>query len=163
MKGPHGGVSFERRPLVDADRGAMEALISDVAAGTSYDELPRYFLRLALEGRTAESRGIVAERNGEMLGFALFGDVAGAIGTARVHFVGVTAGLRLNSVGAGLCECAVADLRAAGARMVIAELPDDRLLAGGRALLARCGFAEVGRVPDYYRDGIALVILARQL
>ncbi len=139
----------------------MDAFIAHDAAGTPYVEVPRYFLRLALEGRTAESRGIVADRDGEMLGFALYGDVAGAVGTGRIHFIGVTASSRLNAVGVSLCDAAVDDLAACGARIVVAELPDDPLLVSGRALFARCGFTEVGRVPDYYRDGIALIILAR--
>ncbi|HEX6053785.1 MAG TPA: GNAT family N-acetyltransferase [Gemmatimonadaceae bacterium] len=153
---------FSIRRHVDSDRAAMYAFIAHDAAGTPYVEVPTYFLRLALEGRTDESRGIVAERGGEMLGFALYGDVAGAVGTGRIHFIGVTASSRLNAVGVSLCDAAVTDLATTGARTVIAELPDDPLLVSGRALLARCGFAEVGRVPDYYRDGIALIILARR-
>ena len=153
------GVSI--RFHIDSDRGAMNAFIAHDAAGTPYVEVPRYFLRLALEGRTAESRCIVAERDGEVLGFALYGDVAGAVGTGRIHFIGVTASSRLNAVGVSLCDAAVNDLAAGGARTVIAEVPDDPLLVSGRALLARSGFMEVGRVPDYYRDRIALIILAR--
>jgi ribosomal protein S18 acetylase RimI-like enzyme len=156
-----GASRFDIRRPVDSDRAAMNSFISHDVAGTPYAEVPLYFLRLAREGRAAESRGVVAERDGEMLGFALYGEVAGAVGTGRVHFIGVTASSRLNAVGLALCEAAVADLAAGGARLVIAELPDDPLLVSGRALLARCGFTEVARVRDYYRDGVALVILAR--
>lgn len=161
MTARHGTATFSIRRPVDSDRAAMYAFIAHDAAGTPYADVPLYFLRLALDGRVTESRAVVAERDGEVLGFALYGEVAGAVGTGRVHFVGVTASSRLNAVGVGLCEAAVADLAAAGARMVVAELPDDALLVSGRALLARCGFAEVARVPDYYRDGVALVVLAR--
>jgi ribosomal protein S18 acetylase RimI-like enzyme len=156
-----GGAVFRIRRAVDTDRSVMNAFIAHDLAGTSYVEVPAYFLALALEGRSAESRGIVAERDGEVVGFALYGEVAGSVGTGRIHFVSVSASSRLNAVGVQLCEAVVNDLLAAGARIVIAELPNDPILVSGRALLARCGFSEVGRVPDYYADGVALVILAR--
>ena len=96
-----------------------------------------------------------------MVGFALFGEVAGSVGTGRIHFVSVSASSRLNSLGVQLCEAVVSDVTDAGSRLVIAEMPDDPILVSGRALLARCGFTEVGRVPDYYRYGVAIDILAR--
>jgi ribosomal protein S18 acetylase RimI-like enzyme len=143
-----GAATFIVRRAADTDRGVMSAFIAHDVAGTPYAEVPRYFLRLALEGRSSESRGVVAERDSEVVGFALFGEVAGAAGTGRIHFVSVSASSRLGTVGVRLCETAVADLSEAGARLVIAELPDDPILVSGHALLARCGFTEVGRVPD---------------
>ncbi len=153
--------SASYRPAVDADRAAMRWLVEHDLAGTPYCTAVEYFLRLAVEGATAESRAIVAEGDGEVLGFALFGEVAGAIGTARMHFVSVTASARLHAIGIGLCEAAVADLVSKGARLVVAEIPDEPLLLPGRALLARCGFAENARVPDYFREGTDLVVLLR--
>jgi ribosomal protein S18 acetylase RimI-like enzyme len=157
----HGGAEFTIRRAVDTDRSVMNAFIAHDLAGTSYTEVPAYFLALALQGRSTESRGIVAERDGEVVGFALYGEVAGSVGTGRIHFVSVSASSRLNAVGVHLCDAVVSDLVGAGARIVIAELPDDPILVSGRALLARCGFSEVGRVADYYADGVALVILTR--
>lgn len=138
-------------------------MIEHDVAGTPYAEIPRYFLRLALEGRTAESRAIVAVRDDGLVGFILYGEVAGAVGTGRVHFVSVTASARLHAVGAALCDAAVTDLAARHARLVVAEVPDDPALAGGLALLTTCGFTEAARVADYYRDGVALLVLERRL
>jgi hypothetical protein len=45
------------------------------------------------------------------------------------------------------------------ARSVIVEMPDEPPFAQGRQLLARCGFAQVASVADYYRDGVALLVL----
>jgi ribosomal protein S18 acetylase RimI-like enzyme len=149
------------RPAVPADRAVLRAFVDHDVAGTPYAEVPAYFLRLALEGRATESRAIVAERGADIVGFALFGEVAGAVGTGRMHFITVTASSRLHTIGAGLCEAAVADLASHGVRFIVAELPDDPVVASGRALLARCGFVEVAHVPDYYRDGIALLVLQR--
>jgi ribosomal protein S18 acetylase RimI-like enzyme len=160
MSQPASTVATYRR-AIDTDRAAIRTLVDHDVAGTPYATVVDYFLRLASDGNEHESRAIVAERAGEIVGFALCGEVAGAIRTGRMHFVSVTASARLHAIGVGLCEAAVADLSSAGARLIIAELPDEPLLSPGRALLARCGFAETARVPDYYQDGVDLVILQR--
>ena len=160
----------QRRPsavtyrfAVDDDRAAMRALVEHDLAGTPYAAVAEYFLRLASDGADNESRAIVAERAGDVVGFVLFGEVAGAIGTGRVHFVSVTASARLHAIGVGLCEAAVADLASKGTRLLVAELPDEPLLSPGRTLLARCGFAETARVADYFRDKTDLVVLLRRI
>jgi L-amino acid N-acyltransferase YncA len=151
------------RLAVDDDRAAMRALVEHDLAGTPYATVAEYFLRLASDGAENESRAIVAEHAGEVVGFVLFGEVAGAIGTGRVHFVSVTASARLHAIGLGLCEAAVADLASKGTRVLVAEIPDEPLLSPGRALLARCGFAETARVADYFRDRTDLVVLLRRI
>lgn len=149
-----------QRPAVESDRRALEALIAHELAGTAYADVPAYFLRLALEGRTAEARVIVFEQDAGVVGCAIFGEVAGSVGTGRVHFIAATAAGRVAEVDAKLCQAAVRDLADHGARLVVAELADDAALAAYGALLRTCGFSEAGRVDDYYHDGVALVILA---
>ena len=151
------------RFAVGDDRAAMRARVEHDLAGTPYATVGEYFLRLASDGADNESRAIVAEHAGEVVGFVLFGEVAGAIGTGRVHFVSVTASARLHAIGLGLCEAAVADLASKGTRLLVAEIPDEPLLSPGRALLARCGFAETARVADYFRDRTDLVVLLRRI
>lgn len=151
------------RPADNGDRAALYSFLDRDVAGLASAEVPRYFLRIAFEGRASESRAVVAEQGSDVVGFALFGEVAGAVGTGRMHFITVSASARLHNIGTGLCEVAVADLAARGARLVMAEVPDDPLLASGLALLARCGFSEEARVADYFRDGVALLLLRRAI
>jgi ribosomal protein S18 acetylase RimI-like enzyme len=151
------------RPAVDGDRDAMRAFLQHDLTGTPYAIVAEYFVRLEADGVASESRAIVAECAGAVVGFALFGEVAGAIGTGRVHFVSVISSARRHAVGTGLCEAAVVDLRAHGARLVVAEIPDEPSFFPGRRLLAHCGFSETGRVADYFRDGTDLVVLARSI
>lgn len=150
-----------QRPAVESDRRALEALIAHELAGTPYADVPAYFLRLALEGRTADARAIVFEQDADVVGCAIFGEVAGSVGTGRVHFIAATAAGRVAEVDAKLCQAVVRDLADHGARLVVAELADDAALANFRALLTASAFVEVGRVESYYRDGVALVILAK--
>ena len=144
------------------DRATLAELIGG-GTDPAYRASPLYFLRLAFDARPEESRAIVAVRDGVVVGGALFGLVAGAIGTGRIHFVTVAAMSRRLGIASRLCEAAVADIAGRGARNVVVELPDDRTFTGSGELLARCDFAEVARVLDYYRDGVALVVLNRAI
>jgi ribosomal protein S18 acetylase RimI-like enzyme len=141
----------------------LRGLLEREVGGTPYAAIPRYFLSLALERAERESSIVVAERGGEIVGLTLFGEVAGSVGTGRVHLIAVTASARLHGVAIQLCDAALAELAARGARLAIAEVPDDPVVASGRALLTRCGFLEEARVADYYRDGVAMVVLRREL
>jgi hypothetical protein len=150
------------RAATDSDGVAVRALVDEDLAGTPYGEVLSYFLGL-MHGNPTESRAIVAEHRGECVGFALFGEVAGAVGTGRIHFVGTKMRAALDTCGAALCQAAVDEMTARGDRLIIAELPDDPGLAGKHALLSRCGFAVVARVRDYFRDGVDLVLLQRHV
>jgi ribosomal protein S18 acetylase RimI-like enzyme len=63
-------------------------------------------------------------------------------------------------VGRRLVALARERLRAEGARATFAEVPDDAGAVGDvLGLLAAMGFREEGRVADFYRDAVALLIL----
>jgi hypothetical protein len=89
--------------------------------------------------------------DGRLTGVAVFGLVAGTIGTGRVMFV--AGGSR------SLIEQTLSDLAQHSVRLVIAELPDDRPFDRMRKLLLECGFQEESRIPDFYRPGIAQTFL----
>lgn len=149
------------RRATPADRAAVQALVAQAVRVMPHVEAPSYFLRLAFAGRSEESRVLIGERHGDAVGCVLFGDVAGASGSGRIHFVTVSPHARASGIGSGLCRAALRSLGGEGARSVVAELPDEPSFVAGRALLARCGFAEVARIDDYYRDGVDLVVLQR--
>jgi len=151
------------RPAADVDRQTLEALVTQSIVTTRFAEVPLYALRSAFERSTPESQVIVVDGGRGMVGCALFGHVAGTIGTGRVNFVVVTPAEQRRGIGSKVCEAAVSQLAAQGVRNVVAELPGDSLFMGGRALLERCGFVEVSRVPDYYSDGVDLLVLQRSM
>ena len=139
----------------------MGALVADDLIGAPYAESARYFLRLAAHDRLNEARALLAERDGEIVGFVLLGAVAGAVGTGRLLLLGVRGDVRRNGLGIDLCMAATAGLEAQGARTVVVEMPEDTSTHGCRAVLERCGFSEAARVADYYRDGVPLVVFQR--
>ena len=106
--------------------------------------------------------GAVAAVAGEaLLGVALHGVVAGSEGAGMIHGIVVAPAARRAGVGRGLVDGAVAALVSSGARVVLAELPDDPALGDLHALLRRSGFVEDGRVADLVRDGVAMVFWRR--
>ena len=152
------------RVATRGDRARLAQLVADGAGGTAYREMPLHFLKLALDRRSEdESKALVAVQDGTTVGCVLYGEVAGAVGTGRLHFITVARDARRAGIGRQLCGAAVSDLSSRGARSVIVELPDDGAVAAGHELLASCSFSEAARVPDYYRDGVALIVLHRAI
>ena len=154
---------LEIRPLLPGDRSAAQELAAGELLQSPYGELPSSALATALGSQSAEARGLVSVADGEVTGLVVFGTVAGAIGTGRLHLVAVSAAARLRGVASALIAAAFDRLRSEGVRVVFAELPDDAGLAPGRALLLRERFTEEARVADFFRDGVSLILLRRDI
>jgi hypothetical protein len=84
-------------------------------------------------------------------GLVLFGSIAGAAGVVKVH--------ALAGDEASLLYALVLEVLAAGARLVICEIPDDAPFAMTGRVCRELGFDAEGRVADYFRDGVALLVL----
>jgi len=130
---------------------------------TPYVDRVVELLDLAARGSDPEARALVIERDGTIAGLVIFGVVSGTYGAARLHALVVDRGVDVDDVGARLLDAAAAVVAAAGARLLVAELPDDPVLGPVRPLLLGRGFREEARVPDFYRDGVALTLLRRDL
>lgn len=128
-----------------------------------YSEMVLPALETALGGGTREAHGLAAHAGDVLRGVVVFGDVAGTAGTTRLHLVVVAPDARLAGVGRALVSAAGDALARTGGRLLMAEVPDDLTLAAAHGFLPRCGFVEEARVPDFYRDGVALVFLRRRL
>ena len=51
----------------------------------------------------------------------------------------------------------------AGARLLTAELPGDPVIGKVLSLLRANGFRQDGRIPDFFRDEVALLFLRREM
>lgn len=154
---------MEIRPVEPGDRRDAQELAAAELLQSAYGELPASALATALAGESPGARGLVAVSDGELKGVVVFGMVAGAIGTGRLHLVAVSAAARLRGVGSALIAAALERLRAEAVRVVFVEMPDDPAVAPARALLLREGFIEEARVADFFRDGVSLVLLRRDV
>jgi hypothetical protein len=141
----------------------VRALVYAVLGVTPYVDRVVELLDQAGRGDDPEARALVIERDGTIAGLVIFGLVAGARGAARLHALVLNRGVSPHDVGGRLTRAAAAAVEAAGARLLLAEVPDDPALGPVPAVLLRNGFREEARVPDFFRDGVALSFLRRDL
>lgn len=150
------------RPLHPGDAEPVRALIWGVLGITPY--VDRVTERLeAAERSCAESQALVIERDGTVAALALYGPVAGAKNTWHLSTLLLAPTVEPREVGRAMIEGVVAGVRHSGARLLIAEIPADAALGRSLSLLRSNGFTEEGRVRDFFRDGVALLFLRRDL
>jgi ribosomal protein S18 acetylase RimI-like enzyme len=156
-----------RRKIIELDAVQLPAatqLLMRALSLTPYATGALESLEGAARSPDSESRALACVDGDAMHGVAAFGAFAGADGAARLHFVVVGETSRREGIGRALVEAAIARLRAEGARFVLAELPDDSLaLPHARDFLSRLDFREEGRVENFFRDGVSLAFLRRDI
>lgn len=151
------GITGERARPTGTSLGPLHAAFADDARalvltelfGTPYSETILSALEHAILGGNEEYRVMQEMTDGELTGVALFGHVAGTSSTSRILFVAAGSKSLIEAVSA----------LGAGARLLIAELPDDRPFDRMRKLLQESGFREESRISDLYREGVALTFL----
>ena len=89
---------------------------------------------------------------------AAYGMVAGTLATGALYGV-----FPLSSRMTELLSFAAHDLKKCGAEQIVAEFPDTDDFKPYRDVLLESGYTPTGLVEDFYRDGIAMVILTRKL
>lgn len=150
------------RPLLPGDAEAVRSLVWGALGITPYVDRVIDLLTAAERG-DPESRALVTERDGTVAALALFGPVAGAVDAWHLSMVLITPRVELREVGRAMIDGVVDSARQAGARLLVAELPADAVLGRSLSLLRANGFRQEGHVPDYFRDGVALLFLRREL
>ena len=110
-----------------------------------------------------EVRSLVTERDGTVAALALFGPVAGAQDTWKIHSLLVAERVDTRRVGGAMVDAVVAAVKKGGARLLTAELPGDPALGKVLSLLRATGFRQEGRIPDFFRDEVSLLFLRRDM
>jgi ribosomal protein S18 acetylase RimI-like enzyme len=156
---------FDRAPrgLLAEDTQGTRVLLLGALGVTPYIDRALEVLALAERGNDPEHRALVIARDGTVAGLVLFGMVAGTDGGARLHTAVLAPGVDADDVGYRLMRAVAEQARAAGARFILAEMPDDPALGTIFTLLREHGFREEARVPDFFREGVALTFLRFQL
>lgn len=156
--------SFDAAPrsLVASDAGRARALISGVLDGTPYAARTRELLAAAGRG-DPETRALVIERDGVVLALAIFGPIAGTRDGWELSALLIAPGDEAATAGRALVDAVLEAARAARGRFVLAEMPADPVLGTSLTVLRKRGFRQEGRIPDFYRDGVALLFLRRGL
>jgi GNAT superfamily N-acetyltransferase len=158
-----GYFALDPRPLQPEDSQATRVLLMGALGITPYIDRALEVLELAERGNDPEHRALVIARDGTVAALALFGTIAGTARGARVHMAVLAPGVDLEDVGMRLMDAVAGATRSSGADFLLAEMPDDPALGTTLALLRQHGFRDEARVPDFFRDGVALTFLRRDL
>jgi hypothetical protein len=150
------------RPLLPGDAEPVRALVWAALGITPYVDRVIELLSAAERG-DPESRALVTERDGTVAAFALYGPVAGARDTWQLNMLLLAPRVELLEVGRAMIDGVVDNVRRAGARLLVAELPAEAVLGRTLTLLRANEFKQEGSVPDFYREGVAQLFLRREL
>jgi ribosomal protein S18 acetylase RimI-like enzyme len=150
------------RPLRPADRAPLERLIRATDAFLE-DEVAvaMELIDLGLElsaGKDHGYRFLVAEMDGEVVGYCCWGRTPCTQGTYDLYWVAVDARRQGHGVGRDLMRGAEAAARDEGGRQMFVETASKPSYAATRAFYDRIGYLEVARVPDFYAPGDDKVI-----
>jgi hypothetical protein len=150
------------RAITPEDAEPVHALVLGVLGVTPYVDRTLDLVSAAERG-DPEIRALVIARDGTVAALALFGPVAGATDAWHLHMLLTAAGIASKDVGGTLVDAALAEVRANHGRFLLAELPADPVIGSSLTLLRSKGFRQVGRIPDFYREGVALLFLRRDV
>jgi ribosomal protein S18 acetylase RimI-like enzyme len=157
----------ERRLIVPVSPSLLDracAVVDRALHDTRYVAGALDALRSAVHAPGADGRALAGMSGDDIDGIVVFGIFGGTSGAGRLHFVAVEHHARRAGVGRALVDAAIDALRTENARFVLAELPDDpHALPDAHRFLHALGFTQESRVEDFYREGIALAFLRREL
>lgn len=144
------------RALCAADADGARALLQEILGGTPHESRAVELLADAVHGRDGERAFVAVDKlRGFLSGVALVGMVAGARQVAKLHLIAA----RSRSLHERLATAAVHAMSANGVRLAVAEVPCHALFDEMCAALHAVGFAEEGRVGEWFDEGTALRIL----
>lgn len=150
------------RAITPEDAEPVHALVLGVLGVTPYVDRTLDLVAAAERG-DPEVRALVIARDGTVAALALFGPVAGTSGAWHLHMLLTAAGVAVKEVGGALLDAALEEVRATDGRFLLAELPADPVIGSSLTLLRSKAFRQVGRIPDFYREGVALLFLRRDV
>ena len=150
------------RPVGQDDAGPCRVLVRSTLDGTAYLGRIEELLGEAERGG-AECRALVVRRGEAAAALALFGPVAGSRGAWHLRTLLIDPRVDSRAVGRTMIEAALQVAASGGARLLMAELPADPVMGRSLSLLRASGFRQEARVPDFYRDGVALLFLRRDV
>ena len=144
------------------DAEPVRALVLGALGITPYVDRSLELVAAAERG-DPEVRALVIARDGTVAALALFGPISGASGAWHLSLLLTAAGIEARHVGIPLINATLGEVRISGGRFLLAELPADPVFGSALTLLRKNGFRQEGRIPDFFRDDVALLFLRRNL
>ena len=157
-----GYFSAAPRPLTPADAEPVRGLVLATLGITPYVDRVLELLGEAERG-DSDTLALTIERDGTYAALALFGEIVPSNGVWKLHTMLVSERVDAREVGDAMLGAVMERVRTLGAKSLVAELPADPVYGRTLDRLRRNGFRQPGKIPDYYRDGVALLFLTRSL
>lgn len=150
------------RALTSEDHESVRALVIAALGVTPYVDRVLELLANAERG-DPEVQALIMERDGTVAALALFGPVAGASGAWELTTFLMAPAAAGRELGRHLLDAVLSVVEADDGRFLLAELPADPVIGTTLTLLRKEGFRQVGRIPDFYREDVALLFLRYDL
>ena len=157
-----GYFSAAPRPLTPADAEPVRGLVLATLGITPYVDRVLELLGEAERG-DSDTDALAIERDGTYAALALFGEIVPSNGVWKIHTMLLSERVDAREVGDAMLAAITERVRTLGAKTLIAELPADPVYGRTLDRLRRNGFRQPGKIPDFYRDGVALLFLMRAL
>lgn len=152
------------RPLVRPDRARIEALVRGV------DRFPEGEVAVAMElvdlGLSEDDRGylfVVAERAAEVVGYACWGRAAMSPAVFDLYWIVVGAHTQGGGVGRALLAHVERDVQRQQGISLLIETEGSPPYEAARRFYLAAGYAEIGRIADFYGPAKDKVLYAKRL
>ncbi len=117
----------------------------------------------ALQPNNGDYSVLVAQRDGQLVGYVAYGPSPMTEGTYDLHWIASEPAYRGKGVGAGLIASMEADLRRRTARLVRVETSATEDYGPARGFYQSMRYREEARFRDFYRPGDDLILLKKKL
>ena len=151
------------REMKTAEATSIQDLALSEIATSNYANAPRSALDAAIARSDPDIRALVAVDDAQVVGIIIYGRIAGSEGAGRIQLIVTDPRVRRTGIATALTGAAIGILKREDARFAIVELPADPALSPSRSLFDHCGFNVESRVRDFFRDGVDLLLLRRDL
>jgi ribosomal protein S18 acetylase RimI-like enzyme len=145
------------RPFRSDDRSAIERILR------SGDTFTGEETAVALQLLGAEGYEVVVAEDGAVAGYACHGRAWFSDGAWELYWLAVAPESRGRGIGGALLAAVEDAAAAAGGRFALVETASKESYAPARRFYERCGYAEIARVPDFYRVGDDKIVYRKLL
>ncbi len=163
MKEPD-GLAF-REQVRPGDAGVVREIVA--SSGYFHDHEIGVAVELVEErlqrGRESGYLFLFAERQGRVLGYACYGEIACTRGSYDLYWIAVRQDCRGQGIGGRLLREAEERIAAAGGRAVWVETSGRPQYEPTRAFYRRCGYTQEAVMKDFYDEGDDKVLFVKRL
>jgi D-alanine-D-alanine ligase len=154
-----------RPHLTPADRAPLAELIR--ATGFFNPEEEAVALELVddrlTQGQASHYRFLIAEREGQVAGYACWGLIPGTASSVDLYWIAVHPGQQGKGTGRALLEAAERQIAEAGRTRVYIETSTRAQYTSTRGFYLACGYDLAAELPDYYAPGDGKAVFVKDL